>query len=371
MWFYENSDGSTVDGVIALTPTVMEKLLAITGPIDLSAEYGVVINAENFWQTTQAITESDTERSSGTPKKIIGDLMKKLMDELPKKISKENFVALAQALESSLNEKQILVYLTDAGLEKEMEKYGWDAKMSETSGDYLMVANTNIGGQKTDKVIRQSIRHQAEIDSAGNIIDTLKITREHTGIKGEPFTGTQNVDWIRVYVPLGSELLEAYGYTPVDQSLYKESYSELSPDPDLLEGEGRAKIDPPSQTKIYYEFGKTVFANWSLINPGETAQITLKYRLPFKLIDEEAGQTWKDRLVELFNPDQTSLHPYSLMAEKQPGSAGVTINSSLTLDPAYKISWQYPESLAVENNGWKVENNLDLDRYWGAIIEAR
>jgi len=34
-WFYEKTGGPTVDGIITLTPTVMEKLLEITGPIEM------------------------------------------------------------------------------------------------------------------------------------------------------------------------------------------------------------------------------------------------------------------------------------------------------------------------------------------------
>jgi len=59
MWFYEKSGGSTVDGVVTFTPTVVEKLLDITGPIDMSEEYGVIIDSNNFWETTQKIVEHE------------------------------------------------------------------------------------------------------------------------------------------------------------------------------------------------------------------------------------------------------------------------------------------------------------------------
>jgi len=52
IWFYEKTGGPTVDGVIAITPTVMQKLLKLTGPIDMP-KYGLTINEDNFIPTVQ------------------------------------------------------------------------------------------------------------------------------------------------------------------------------------------------------------------------------------------------------------------------------------------------------------------------------
>ncbi|MFA6393370.1 MAG: DUF4012 domain-containing protein [Patescibacteria group bacterium] len=369
MWFYEKSDGSTVDGCIGLTPSVMEKLLSAIGPVDMAADYGITVNAENFWAETQSITESDEMRAGGKPKKIIGDLMKKIMDELPSRVNRDNLAAIARAIESGLNEKQALIYSSESGLQKEIERYGWDGKIGETAGDYLMVANANIGGQKTDRVIRQTIRHKAEVSPDGTIIDTLKIIRAHDGIEREIFTGARNVDWIRIYVPAGTELLEAYGFDPVDQSLYKESYNKLSDDPDILAGEGSAKIHAPSQTKIYNELGKTVFANWSQLDPGKTAEIVLKYRLPFKFSGEKETNGLMEIASNFFNPGKTEIYPYSLKAEKQPGSSNVNFESVLTLPKNFKTIWHYPENPAIMDNGWNIRDDLNTDKYFAVLVE--
>ena len=369
MWFYEHSDGSTVDGCIGMTPVVIEKLLAAIGPVDMTEDYGFIINAENFWVKTQSITESDEARAGGKPKKIIGDLMKKIMDELPARASRENLAAIARAVESGLNDKQALIYSSEPELQKEIGRYGWDGKMGETAGDYLMVANANIGGQKTDRVIEQTIRHKAEINPDGTIIDTVKIIRTHNGAKGEAFTGARNVDWMRIYTPIGSELLEAYGFDPVDRSLYKESYNKLADDPDILAGEGAAKIHEASQTKIYNELGKTVFANWSQLDPGKTAEIVLKYRLPFKFSYEEPAGGLMAAAGNFFNPAKTEINPYSLKAEKQPGSVNSNLESVLALPKNFRTIWRWPENSAIMDNGWIIKEGLDDDKYFAAIVE--
>jgi len=48
MWFYEKSGGPTVDGVITLTPQIIEEFLAQTGSIDMQEEYGLIVDADNF-----------------------------------------------------------------------------------------------------------------------------------------------------------------------------------------------------------------------------------------------------------------------------------------------------------------------------------
>ena len=59
--FYENGGGESLDGVIALTPNLVENLLKITGPMELGAPYNVTITAENV----VAFTQEESEKEAG------------------------------------------------------------------------------------------------------------------------------------------------------------------------------------------------------------------------------------------------------------------------------------------------------------------
>ena len=50
--FYEKTGGPTADGVITLTPVVMQRLLEITGPIEMP-EYEITLDSNNFLELTQ------------------------------------------------------------------------------------------------------------------------------------------------------------------------------------------------------------------------------------------------------------------------------------------------------------------------------
>ena len=375
-WFYENSDGSTVDGVIGLTPTVMEKLLSLIGPIDLSDQYGVIISADNFWQVTQEFAEQKPDVTK-EPKKIIGDLLDKIIEELPRRLTKNNLVPLLKVVEEMLSDKNILFYFTDTELQAEADALGWTGRIKPTTGDYLSVINTNIAGGKSDRKITQEINLETEIMPDGTIVDNLTIRRTHEAINREPFSGVRNVNWLRVYVPLGSKLIEAAGFKPVDKIFFKVAEEDWLNDPDLARGEALALTDETSGTKIYEELGKTVFANWSQLDPGETIEIKIKYQLPFKITDKKSNLTQGllDQLIakanEVINPEQKNLYSYSIILQKQPGMNSSSVTSELKISDNFKPIWRFPGDLTLSQNGWLVTENFDLDKLLGVMVEER
>jgi len=373
-WFYQNSDGATVDGVIGFTPTVMEKLLAIIGPIDLTKEYGLTITADNFWLETQKLAEQKPPETN-QPKKIIGDLMNRIIDELPKRLTKDNLLPLIKLLEQCTSDKNILFYFFDPALEKQIADLGWDGGIKDTASDYLSVIDTNIAGGKSDRKIEQTIEHQTEVSADGSIVDNLVIKRHHTAINREPFMGVRNVDWLRVYVPLGSQLISAQGFKPVDQIFFEKADPAWPTDDTVAAGEAKATVDQASGTKIYDELSKTVFANWSQVDPGQTTVITLRYKLPFKIVKPEVSearsftQNLIDSTMAVLNPMQKQLYPYSLMVQKQPGMNSSTVSSALTLDGNYKIVWKYPETLETDATNWSVSESQDQDKFYAVLLE--
>jgi type III secretion system FlhB-like substrate exporter len=305
---------------------------------------------------------ADTEVNK--PKEIIGELTNKILEILPQKMDKDNLIKLAGILSDSLNEKQIMVYFTDQTLQKKMVANSWAGKMKSAPHDYLAVVNSNIAGGKTDRVIRETVRHNVEIQADRSIIDTLTIVREHTGVKNEPFTGQRNVDWLRVYVPLGSELLSAEGFSaPSDQ--YFKSVDEGATENDLVaETEGKATTNPLTGTKIYEESDKTVFANWTMVDPGNTATIVIRYKLPFSLpYGSQKGGKFAGFINHLFN-QEPQISNFSLLVQKQPGSLPDAFYSTLTLSSDYNLLWHYPSDLGIINNGWNIADSINSDKYY-------
>jgi hypothetical protein len=398
MWFYEHSNGSTVDGVIALTPTVIEKLLRISGPIDMTKEYGLVIDSSNFWDTVQTITEKDNiseealannigdlkesktaietdlplsqdlEQNQGNkPKKIIGDLSARLLETLPKKINKDSLLSLFVLLQESLAEKQLMFYFTNQDLQAEMSQKNWGGEVRKTDGDYLLVVNTNIGGQKSDRQMEDSYHLDSQIASDGSVEHELRIERKHIGNKGDIFTGVRNVNWLRIYVPYGSQLKSVSGFRLPDQSYFKSSDLSLEDSP-MLSSENEAEILSDG-TKIYEESGKTVFANWSMTDPGETSEIVIRYRSPRLLSRQEKVNVWWNKLFSWMDASSGDMYRYSLLWQKQAGAKAAALQVSTNLPTSLNLLWSYPKNTSAAY--FNYSGNLDGDKYWPLLLIDR
>jgi hypothetical protein len=364
MWFYEQSDGSSVDGVISLTPDVIIKLLAVTGPVVLDDEARTTVTADNFLEVVQAFAEQKADQTN-TPKAIIGELMDKLIAKLALNQDKNIWLKIVGVIEDSLNEKQLLLYFNDEALENKVAELGWDGQIKETAGDYLAVINTNINGGKSDKSIKQTVELTTNILSDSSVVDHLKIIRDHQGLASEPFSGVRNYNWLRVYVPLGSQLIEAEGFKAPSRDSFEavEANSELDPD---LNNENEAEVHDPSGTWIYREGDKTVFANWSIVDPGQVTVINLSYKLPFKLSSRALEPNWLTKITDVFNPAaEASLYRYSLLAQKQSGANNSEIHYRLEVPSSYEVAWNYPEKGSAD---YLVQ---DTDKYWGYVLRDK
>lgn len=400
MWFYEKSGGSTVDGVISFTPNVVEDLLDITGPIDLSQEYNTVITKDNFWELVQKIVEKDNlvethpndivgivqyeeeidsqipleqgleENKENKPKKIIGDLMVKILEVLPEKLSLENFSKIAELAEKNISQKQIMFYFNDEEIEQKVIDLGLGGQVKDAPHDYLMVVNTNIAGQKTDRKIEEKINLLTQVSDSGVVRNNLDIKRSHLGIKNEPLTGVRNVNWLRVYVPLGSRLLSASGFSAPDAS-YFERPDESWQDSQFLDMENKAYVDARQGIKIYQENGKTVFAGWVMVDPGESKNIEISYELPFNLFSKNVnlseGQSLWGQINRVINKDNSDLQVYSLLLQKQPGAKASQFNSYLKLPASVKLKFKHPQDL-IWNNGWSIKDEINRDKYYYLLL---
>ncbi len=355
-WFYEKTGGPTVDGVISVTPTVMQKLLGITGPIEMP-EYDTVIDENNFLENTQYEVEIDYDKALNKPKKFLADLAPKVLENL---FVDKDMGRLSKALKvfsNSLKEKHILIYSFNYNVEKVISEQGWSGEVLQTRKDYLMVVNTNINGYKTDGVVDESINHESEIQSDGTIVNTVKITRHHNGGDYEhEWWNKVNSDYMRVYVPKGSRLLSVEGHTrefnspPLDYDKL-----EFRRDPQVESEEQSMEIDEETGTRIYEEEGKTVFANWVYVSPQETVEVEYKYLLPFE-IDLSVNEDGMDS--------------YSLLIQKQSGSVGSDFDSKISFPSDMEVFWRYPETLSVEGSNLEFKQILNKDIFVGAVLKG-
>jgi len=357
IYFYEKTGGPTVDGVITVTPTVMGRLLEVTGPIYLD-QYDLTINTENFMESIQHQVEVDYDKEENRPKKVLADLAPVLLEKV---FQFEDFDSMMQILDifhSSIQEKHLLLYARNEDLQQMYSELGWSGEVQESPHDYLSVVHTNINGYKTDGVIDEVITHEAKVQNDGRIINTVTITREHQG-GNTPYEwwNKVNTDFMRVYVPKGSKLLSAEGHTreynedPLD-------YEALGfhRDVDVVKQEQSMMRDPNTGTYIFEESGKTVFGNWVYVSPKEAVTVRYTYELPFSL-----------DVQKIYD----SADSHSLLVQKQSGTIGASLHLSVEVPEEWIVEWMYPERSAQQEEKFELESVLRKDIFSAFILKKK
>ncbi len=365
--FYGKAGGPTVDGVIALNTPVVEKLLDIIGPVEMP-EYGKTIDSRNFFFETQKAVEVEYDKESNTPKQFIADLAPKILGKIMT-AERGDWLKIAQMLDGALTDRQAQVWFRDTSAETAMRQLGWDGSIvPPAGGDFLAVVHTNIAGQKTDRVITDEINHEAKVLADGSAIVTLTVTRRHNGVPGALFTGVRNVDYLRVYVPKGSVLIDASGFEQPDPKLFKIPEAGYVSDPDLVAPEDSLTVDRASGTTTSEDLGLTVFGNWLQTDPGRTSVATFVYRLPPGTVAVSEPVT--DGLEGLVNKvmHENRAIRYALTVHKQAGADRTAFTSSLDMPRGYSL---LPGTARAQDDRgrWFVTEQLDRDASFDDTME--
>ncbi len=315
-----------IDGIIGVTPTVLEEVLKILGPINLD-EYGLTLSHENLLETLQMEVESGKDKKEKQNPKTILEVLKNKLLERTESLKKEKTKQILALLFSKLNEKHILLYFKDNELEDLAKRLKWAGEVeNKDSQDFLMVVNNNFGGGKSSLKIKEFIEQEVNIKEDGSLTNSVKITREHTSdyyLKyRDPWSGKEmwlvgeNNNYIKIYTPKGSRLIKAQGF--------------------------ESKVD------IYDEIEKTAFGSYFSLAPKQKKTASLSYESPFK-VNVSGGN-------------------YSLLVQKQPG----TLNSEII------VKVKLPGNLKVEKTNGIIEdgsfifkNTLTEDRFFFLNLAAK
>lgn len=368
-WFYEHAREETVDGVIAVNASVLERFLRVLGPV-VDPEHQLLIADYDALDKIQEVVEEGEEKEAGTPKAILSRILDQLMNRLPE-LEKVDMVALLSELHQAAQEKEIQIFTRNNKTQNIFRDFGWTGEIHKTQEqqDYLMVVNTNIQGQKSDARVEQDIVHHAAVQADGSVIDSVTIRRKHTGHAGEEHYGARNISYMRVYVPQGAELLEAKGFVYPPEDAFHVPEDWYAEDLDLLRTEGNERFHIESGTRVTDEFGKTAFGNWVMTSPGDTSEVTVIYRLPYRVVSEKNykknTEKWKEIFTQEYFIERSS---YSLLAQKQSGVES-EFSSTVTYPESWVPVWRSDDRIDFSLSGASYADTLDRDQLIGVILE--
>lgn len=317
--FYKIETGNeNFDGVISITPTFLEDLLKITGPVTVPG-YPYKFESANVTETIQQHVEYNYAQM-GIPmadrQSIVSDLSNVLLQKVMT-LPKEKWLDLFKVLQQAFQEKHAMIYAKNPAAQATLREQGWTSELrNEYPQDFVTIADNNMAALKTDRVMDRAINYEVDLTNPQEPTAKLQITYINNG----KFTNltTRYRTWAQVYVPAGATLISYEGAEITDKSTAK--------------GELREEIDPNS--------GRKVWSYFKSIEPGTQETITINYRLPKDVLDKNV---------------------YALLFQKQPGTPQFKLNIDVKGNRAPKEALPVDNS-QIETNNVSFDSDLLIDR---------
>lgn len=324
-YFLENGKEKNINGVIAITPTVIQNFLKLTGPVKAQGEE---FNYENFIDKLQYIVEFGyrTEGISDSARKDVISEMSQILMAKVLDTPKNKWFDLWKIVAQMGDEKQLLFYLKDQALEKYTKQLNWDGEIADkeyTGRDYLFIVDANLAAKKTDKVMERSYNYSVTLDKNNNLIANLTLVYKNNGIGYGEIT-TRYRTYTRIYVPYGSELISSTGFLTDDLNNWGQPVQAF--------------------VKQDNEYHKTIFEGFIAIEPQDQVEVTLQYKLP-----KEISDLYKN-------------NKYNLIWQKQGGMPNNYLNISLNFDKQINNATALDLNSKINNNNITISGLLSTDR---------
>jgi hypothetical protein len=342
-YFYEYGTGQATDGVIALDTQALRLLVEALEPLRIPGTARPI--------TGDNVIDWIRQARSGAPpgegladwwkqrKDFIGPLALALRSRLEE--GEVDWPTLARAVGQGLQEKHILVYLANPEAAALLSRQGWDGSVSSPAGDYLLVVDSNLGFNKVNPLVDETLEYKVHLGADGAVQGELQISY-HNRSQGsatdcDPSSryGADYIaevhrcywDYLRVYVPDGSWLTMATPAPLPEASLYHRKWG----------GAGRETLT------LGLELGKQVFAVYLLVPRGEGREQHFRYVLPQGAVRRE-GSDWV----------------YALTVQKQPGSRAWPLTVTVVLPEGAQTITSDPAP--TEKRGSEIVYRWRLDR---------
>lgn len=272
---YAADTGIIVDGIITIDLRAAELIVNALAPLDIEGAEEPLTGETllqqilEFW--SKPLDTGDTLATVGLGRwwQQRKDFMPKLADAaLTKTQSGEaDYEKLALALLTALDERAIQIWVDDPKVLESLRELQWDGALNPPDdGDFLAVIDSNLGFNKVDYVLRRSIDYRVEWPESSQepaqVTATLRydhpVERDGHQCDITPRYGETYEDaaarcyfnFVRLYVPRNSELIEIIG------------------------------VEADTQSEQRGEYGLQVFSGYFIMHPGETREVTFRYRLP-------------------------------------------------------------------------------------------
>jgi hypothetical protein len=326
---YKHQTPDTFQGVIAITPWLIQNAMKITGNIDVtdypSPGQKVTVTPDNLVSKIHYYalgaaggpdTVYDPRCGSSERKCFTGLLFKAFMAKMKQDLS-GNFSKYAQLFTDSIHSKDIQIYLNAKSGESALQQFNFASTIqAPPTGDSLFEVDANIGGSKANYVLSYVMSDQITLDASGTATHHLTVTYKRNQVS----------------------LTEIYAAVGAYNTRYH-SYSRVYLPPSAVIKSQSGWVNPGSETA----FGRKELHGTTLVNFDQTPfTVSLAWTVPKAATHDASG--WH----------------YNLLWEKQ---AGITwqVHVQLSLPSCSKITGTPQGFTNTSAHGASVNETLEND----------
>ncbi len=302
-----------VDGVVAMNQWTLLTLVQSLGSIP-SPGGGDLITPRNLF--------SKLEQGSDEHGRAYMDVtLQGVVEKLNQQTSLPMLLRLASAMYSSLQERDLLLFLEDPETQRVIQEAGWDGRVRHDSTDYLYVVDSNVGWSKADRNIERKASYQVDMRMEPGARANLVLSyNNHSGPgspgcepqwlnRGTNYSQLKNAcywDYWRVYVPNGAKLRGNTLLGLPEHSVAVET---------------RKGLPGEDTVKVSSSYNKTVFSGLFALEAQAATQVSLVYDLPSSALRREGDNIY-----------------YQLLVQKQPGIRRREVSVEIILPEGYRLA---------------------------------
>lgn len=326
---YQLESGNKPDGVVAIDFTIIQKILEITGPINLPS-YDQTITAENSMQFLQETIEDNNFAGSTQKKDILNELFTTIMLKLEER--PEYLVSIGLKLPELLEQKHILLSYQNKDIQSLLSALNFGGQVplrenisSDTIYDIVGFNEANIGVNKVNKNISRSIFYEADL--------TARVSRAKISIRNES-PKDDYTSYLRLIVPRNSVIRRV-----LVNGEEKETIPAVT-DARVYEADNFSPDERFTELEVADDYLKTVFGTLIKVKKGEILTVEFEYTNPTLFLD-----SGKDI--------------YDLYVVKQAGTYITPSSFNIKFPQGFVASG---ENISSYGEGVvKLENNLETD----------
>jgi hypothetical protein len=312
---YSYEFGKNVDGVIIFTPALIKQVLHVTGPISIPV-YKQTITEQNledllhYYQlnNTGIRREEIVEHVNDNQiaRKLFTQRVTAALINTVTHLPLDKMFSLANELLHSMKSKDLQIYVTNSQLESLIGKYGSTASLDRSpTHDGFFIVQSNLSASKASQYVTTTIQDTITLNNHGGATHYLQLTLDYKQ-KGDVYGLDTYRDYVRIYVPVNSQLLTGNGFDQFGKPYCgdeQSGYSLCQPD---VYGDGSLVCSPPieigyassylgdpyagkdhpldvtgpPQNQQSDEAGRAMFGGWVVIPKNCTMKVTLSWYVP-------------------------------------------------------------------------------------------